>query len=147
MLKCCYAIFWMYGSKNILFMFPLFKKRKSHEFSNFSRPGSRKVLTSAKIISGQKCRRLMQDNLKYLCVQFGYDWTKNKEWWRRINLTYLTSKMPNSCRIKKKEQIKKNKCIKKKWSKKIGYIEKKQILLWLCVIGRILSSGSQQRRI
>ena len=36
----------------------LFKKRKSHKFSNFSYPGSRKVLTSAKImISRQKCCR------------------------------------------------------------------------------------------
>ena len=48
---------------------------------------------------------------------------KIEKWWRRINPTYLTSKMPNSCRIKKKEQIKKNKCIKKKRIKKIGYIE------------------------
>ena len=65
-MKCCYAIFWMYGSKNILLMFPLFKKRKSHKFSNFS---------AKVIISGQKyCRHLMQDS-----AQFGYDWTKNKE--------------------------------------------------------------------
>ena len=124
MLKCCYAIFWMHGSKNILFMFPLFKKRKSHEFSNFSCPGSRKVRTSAKItISGQKCRHLMQDNLKYLWYNLVTIEQKIEKWWRRINPTYLTSKMPNSCRIKKKEQIKKNKCIKKKRIKKIGYIE------------------------
>ena len=65
----------MYGSKNNLFMHPLFKKRKSHEFSNFSYPGLRKVLTSAKImISGQKrCRHLMQDSLKYHCAVFGHD--------------------------------------------------------------------------
>ena len=75
------AIFWMYISKNMLFMLPLFKEQKSHKFSNFSYPGSRKVLISAKImISGQKCCCfLMQDSLKYLCAQFGYKWTKNKE--------------------------------------------------------------------
>ena len=64
-----------------LFMLPCFKKRKSRKFSNFSYPGSRKVLISVKImISGQKCCcYLMQDSLKYLCIQFGYNWTKNKE--------------------------------------------------------------------
>ena len=74
-------MFWMYGSKNILFIFPLFKKEKRHIFSNFYHSGSRKVLTSAKIvISDQKCcRYLMQDSLKYLCAQFGYYLTKNKE--------------------------------------------------------------------
>ena len=52
-----------------------FKKRKKHKFSNFSYPGLRKALTSAKIITaGRKCcRHLMQDSLKYLCAQFGYD--------------------------------------------------------------------------
>ena len=46
----------MYGSKNILFILSLFKKQKSHKFANFSYPGLRKVLTSAKVmISGQKC--------------------------------------------------------------------------------------------
>ena len=105
MLKCCYAIFWMYGSKNILFMLPLFEKRKSHKFSNSSYPGSRKVLTSAKIIiSGQKCcRHLMQESLKkYLCEQFGYDWTKNKEMVKGGSNgppTYLTSKKSNLCRV------------------------------------------------
>ena len=71
----------MYSSKNILFMLPLFKKQKGHTISSFSYPGSRKVLTSAKIIiSGQKYyRNLMQDSLKYLFAQFGYDWAKNKE--------------------------------------------------------------------
>ena len=71
----------MYGSKNILFMFPLFKKRRNHKFSNYCYPGSRNMLTSVKItISGQKCcRHLMQDNLKYLCAQFGYNWAKNKK--------------------------------------------------------------------
>ena len=24
----------------------------------------------------------MQDSLKYLSAQFGYDWTKTKKWWR-----------------------------------------------------------------
>ena len=40
-----------------------------------------KVLVSAKImISGQKyCRHLVQDSLKYLCEQCGYDWTEYKE--------------------------------------------------------------------
>ena len=58
-----------------------FKKQKSHRSSNFFYPGSRKVLNSAKImISGQKCcRHLIQESLKYLCAQFGYDLTKNKE--------------------------------------------------------------------
>ena len=116
MLKCCYVIFWMYGSKNILFLLPLFEKRKSHTFSIFSYPGSRKVLTSAKIrIPSQKCCRhfhLMQDCLKYLCAQFGSDSTKNKEmvkggggreWSNALPScypTYLTSKKPNSCRVK-----------------------------------------------
>ena len=112
MLKCCYAIFWMYGSKNILFMLLLFKKRKSHKFSNFSYPGSGKVLTSAEsIISGQKyCCDLMHYCLKYLFAQFGYDWTKNKEMVKEEGRgrggggpmdipTYLTSKKPNPCRV------------------------------------------------
>ena len=103
MLKCCSAIFWIYGSKNILFMFTLFKKQKNHKFSSFFYPVSRKVLTSATIIiSGQKCCcHLMQDSLKYLCAQFGYDWTKNKEILREVThrlphptppSLYLTSK-------------------------------------------------------
>ena len=52
----------------------LFKKRKSKKFSDFSYPGLRKVLTSAKVmIPRQKfIRHLMQDSLKYLCAQFGY---------------------------------------------------------------------------
>ena len=105
MLSCCYAIFCMYGSENFLFMLLLFKKQKGHKFSNFSYPGSRKVLTSAKIItSGQKCcHYLMQDSLKYQCAQFGYDWTKNKEMVKGgvqwIPPTYLTSKKPNPCRV------------------------------------------------
>ena len=37
-MKCCYAIFWMHVSKNILFVFPLFMKRKSNKFSNFLYP-------------------------------------------------------------------------------------------------------------
>ena len=106
----------MYGSKNILFLLPLFEKRKSHTFSIFSYPGSRKVLTSAKIrIPSQKCCRhfhLMQDCLKYLCAQFGSDSTKNKEmvkggggreWSNALPScypTYLTSKKPNSRRVK-----------------------------------------------
>ena len=71
----------MYGSKNILFMFPLFKKQKSHKFSNFPFPDSRKVLTSAKvIISDQKCcLHLMQDSLNYRHAQFGYDCTIEKK--------------------------------------------------------------------
>ena len=111
MLKCCSAIFWIYGSKNILFMFTLFKKQKNHKFSSFFYPVSRKVLTSATIIiSGQKCCcHLMQDSLKYLCAQFGYDWTKNKEILREVTHRlphptppplYLTSKKPNTCRVK-----------------------------------------------
>ena len=106
--NCC----WIYSSKNILFMFSLFKKRKSHKFSSFSYPGSRKLLTSAKImISDQKCCcHLMQDSLKYLCIQVGYDWTKNKEMFKGVEEggvlmdplplpTYLTSKKPNPCRV------------------------------------------------
>ena len=87
------------------FMLPWFKKQKSHKFSNFSYPGSRKVLISAKIIiSGQKCCcHLMQDSLKYLCIQFGYNWTKNKEMVKGVGgggfqwtpRTYLTSKKPD----------------------------------------------------
>ena len=103
------AIFWMYCSKNILFLLPLFKKRKSHKTLNFSYPGSGKVLTSTKIIiSGKKCCRcLMQNRLKYLWAQFGYDWTKNKEMvggrekrgeWTPV--TYLTFKKLNHCRVK-----------------------------------------------
>ena len=107
MLKCCYAIFWMCGSKNTLFMLSLFKKWKSQKFSNFSYPGLRKVLTSAKIIiSGQKYwRHLLQDSLKYLCAQFGYDWRENKEMVKKVSngplppQTYLTSKKPNPCRV------------------------------------------------
>ena len=60
--------------KTFLFMPPLFKKQKSYKSLNLSYPGSRKVLTSAKImIPGQKCcRYLMMDSVKYLCAQFGY---------------------------------------------------------------------------
>ena len=102
MLKCCYAKFWMYGSKSILFTLPLFKKQKSHKFSIFSYPGLRKVLTSAKIIISDKkcCRRLMEDSLKYLCAQSGYDWTKNKEMVKGDPPTYLISKKPNHFRVK-----------------------------------------------
>ena len=51
-------------------------------------------------------------------------------------------------RIKRKERIKKNKRIKKKRIKKIGYIElnKKRIILWLCVIGGNLSRDSQKTK-
>ena len=123
MLKCCYAIFWMYGSKNILFMFPLFKKPKNHKFSNFSDPGSRKVLTSEKImIFGQKCfHHLIQDSLKYLCAQFGYDWTKKRYGKEGVEgggsngppplPTYLTSKKPNPCRVKGQNML-----LEEKWT-------------------------------
>ena len=121
----------MYGSKNILFLLPLFEKRKSHTFSIFSYPGSTKVLTSAKIrIPSQKCCRhfhLMQDCLKYLCAQFGSDSTKNKEmvkggggreWSNALPScypTYLTSKKPNSCRVKQLGSLKIFKLEIKKW--------------------------------
>ena len=108
MLKWCYAIFWMYGSKNILFMLPLFKKRQSHKFSNLSYLGSRKVLPSAKImISGQKCH-----NLKYLCAKFGYDWTKNKEMMKG-------TKSPTNVRLKAGKNFLKELLIKKIFSKQI----------------------------
>ena len=100
---------WMYGSKNILFMLPLFNKQKSHKFSNFPYPGSRKVLTSTKtMISSQKCcRYLMLDSVKYLCALFGYDWTKVKKLWLGEGgdpmdhppSTYLTSKKSNRCSV------------------------------------------------
>ena len=56
-------------------------RNKKNKFSNFSYPGSRKDMPSAKImISGQKCcRHLIDDGLKHLCAQFGYDWTRNKD--------------------------------------------------------------------
>ena len=45
----------------------------------------------------------MQDSLKYLCAQFDYDWTKNKEMAKGGPMdphpTYLTSKKPNLCRV------------------------------------------------
>ena len=49
----------------------------------------------------------MQDSLKYLCAQFGYDWTKNKEMVKMGSngpppspQTYLTSKKPNPSKFK-----------------------------------------------
>ena len=53
----------------------------------------------------------MQGSLKYLCTQFGYDWTKNKEMVKDGGVgpvdappphipTYLTFKKPNPCRVK-----------------------------------------------
>ena len=54
----------------------------------------------------------MQDSLKYLCSQFGYDWTKNKEMVKGEGggsngppLIYLTSKKPNPCRVNGGVQI------------------------------------------
>ena len=109
----------MYGSKNILFMLPLFKKERINfklkfqiKFSNFSYPGSREVLISAKImISRQKCCcHLMQDSVQYLCAQCGYD---------------LTSKKPNHCRIKKVATTKLRLRI---WAYSLG--EYWHVLLW-----------------
>ena len=86
MLSCCYAIIRMYGSKNILFIFPLFKKKKS----------DRKVVAKI-LISGQTfCHHLMKATLKYLCAQLGCSWTKNKEMGRRGG----GGKKPNPCRVK-----------------------------------------------
>ena len=100
----------MYGSKNTLIMLPLFKKQKSLTFSNFSYPGSRKVLTWAKIIIfGQKgCRYLtvwsifvynlvtIEQQIKKLWKESGRaQWTPQ---------TYLISKKPKSCRVKVTQQ-------------------------------------------
>ena len=57
----------------------------------------------------------MQDSLKYICAQFGYDWTKNKEMvkegvgvggYNGPSPTYLTSKKLNPCRVKMKKSKK-----------------------------------------
>ena len=59
----------------------------------------------------------------------GKEWIKEKEWNKRKE------------RIKKKEWIKKNRRIKK------NECIKKRIILWLLVIGRNLSHGSQKTKI
>ena len=59
----------------------------------------------------------------------GKEWIKEKEWNKRKE------------RIKKKEWIKKNRRIKK------NECIKKWIILWLLVIGRNLSHGSQKTKI
>ena len=95
----------MYRSKNILFMLPLFKKRKSHKFSNFSYPGSRKVLTSAKVWYLAKnvvviwCWTVWS-NFVHISLMIEQ---KIKKWWRGGSNghppTYLTSKKPNPFRV------------------------------------------------
>ena len=74
-------IFNLWFQKHFI-MVPLFKKRKSHKFSNFSYPGSRKVLISAKIMIPGQNKEMVQ----------GGPMDPSPP-------TYLTSKKPNACRV------------------------------------------------
>ena len=73
---------------------------------------------------------------------------KKKEWIKKKKRIKKNERSKKKGRIKKKERIQKNERIKKKRIKKIGYIElnKKRIILWLCVIGRNLSRDSQKTK-
>ena len=65
----------------------------------------------------------------------GKEWIKEKEWNKRKERIKKKKWIKKNRRIKKIERIKKNECIKKR------------IILWLLVIGRNLSHGSQKTKI
>ena len=113
MLNCCYAIFWMYGSKNILFVFPLSRKWRSQNFWNFPYPGAIKLLSSVEIIiSGQKCCPHLKQTVWSIFVHnLATIEQKTKKYWSGVRglmdplPTYLTSKNPNPCRVNKKVYV------------------------------------------
>ena len=106
MRKCCYAIFRMYGSKNIFLMLPLLKKGKSHKFSCFLNPDSRKVLDAAEIMtSGQICCLIWCRTVWSIFVQNVVTIEqKIMKWWMGepmdATAAYLAFKNPNPVGLK-----------------------------------------------
>ena len=115
MIKCCYSLFWMYGSKNILFMLPLIKKQKSHKLPNFSYPVSKKCWPQQKL--WYLAKNVPTIWCRPVCSIFVHNFVtieqKIKKWTRRggspmdpFPPTYLTSKKPNSCSVKEADRCK-----------------------------------------